>query len=87
MAEYQSSEEFQRTSRGAFTDAAASKEKQEQETEKQKLQKVLDVYIAKHGSTKAVRAMAKDSKRSADYQLDLSADLVEILEKIKKELR
>ena len=86
MNEYQSSEELQRANRDVFAIEAAKKA-QENRTEKDKLHAVLDKYIAKHESTKAVREMAVTHKRTADYQLDLSADLVEILEKIKNELR
>lgn len=87
MAEYQSSEELQRASREAFVDKAAQKRAEEAQTEKQKLVKVLDKYIEQHSKTSNVRKMAKEGNRSADAQLDLSAELVEILEKIKKELR
>lgn len=87
MNEYQSSEELQRANRDAFVDEAAKKKAEEARTEKDKLHLVLDKYIRKHNSTKAVREMAVEHKRTADYQLDLSADLVEILEKIKNELR
>ena len=85
--EYQSSEELQRANRSAFTDATAQKKADEQKTDKDRLRGVLDKYIGKHSSTKDVRALAKENKRSAEYQLDLSADLVEILTKIKNELR
>lgn len=87
MGEYQSSEELQRANRDTFTDEAAKKQAQERQTEKQKLHKVLDKYIAKHSKTSHVREMAKEGKRSAQAQLDLSAEVVVILEKIKNELR
>lgn len=87
MAEYQSSEELQRATRDTFVDESAKKKAEDQYTELQKLHKVLDKYVKKHSSTKSVREMAKELSRTADYQLDLSADLVEILEKIKNELR
>ena len=87
MNEYQSSEELQRANRDAFVDESAKKKAEEARTEKDKLHKVLDKYIEKHNSTVSVREMAVEHKRTADYQLDLSADLVEILEKIKNELR
>lgn len=87
MNEYQSSEELQRATRDAFISDEAKKAEAQKRTEKDKLHKVLDKYIAKHQSTKSVREMAKENQRTADYQLDLSADLVEILEKIKNELR
>jgi hypothetical protein len=87
MNEYQSSEELQRANRDVFASDEAKKRAQEKRSEKDKLHAVLDKYIAKHNSTKAVRDMSVEHNRTADYQLDLSADLVEILEKIKNELR
>lgn len=87
MADYNSSEELQRANRDVFASNEAHKRAQEKRSEKDKLHAVLDKYIAKHNSTKAVRELAVENKHSADYQLDLSADLVEILEKIKNELR
>lgn len=87
MSEYQSSEELQRANRDAFVDKAAQKKAEQARTEKDKVHAVLDKYVKKHESTKSVRAMAIENKRDANYQLDLSADLVEILEKIKNELR
>ena len=88
---YQSSEELQRNTRAVFAEEAAKKKRQLEETERQKLVKVIDKYIAKHSLTKDVRKLAKENKKvekyGADYQLDLSADIVEILEKIKNELR
>lgn len=87
IAEYQSSEELQRRNRDTFVDKATEKAAKDQRTEKDKLHKVLDKHIAKHSKTTDVREMAKKNKRTAEYQLDLSADLVELLEKIKNELR
>jgi len=86
---YQSSEEFQRhkyNNPGVF---ATDKEKEapKEVSSADKVKKVLDKYIEKHSKTQNIRAMAKENNRTADQQLDLSADLVEILEKIKKELR
>lgn len=85
--EYVSSEELQRANRDAFVDKKAQKEVDAKRSEKDKLHRVLDKYIAKHSKTSDVRKIAKENTRTADYQLDLSADLVEILEKIKKDLR
>lgn len=85
--EYQSSEELQRANRDAFVDAEAKKKAKQSRTEKDKLHAVLDKYIAEHGSTDKIRKLAKENNRTADQQLDLSADLVEILKKIKNELR
>lgn len=87
MSDYTSSEELQRANRDVFASEQAEKKARERRSEKDKLHAVLDKYVAKHNSTKAVREMAVEHKRTADYQLDLSADLVEILEKIKNELR
>lgn len=87
MAEYFSSEEIQRSTRDTFVDESAKKAAKQERTEKDKLHKVLDKYIAQHNATKEVRIMAQNNKRGANYQLDLSADIVEILEKIKNELR
>lgn len=86
MAEYQSSEELQRASRDAFIDEAAKKAEEAQQTEKQKVARVLDKYITKHQKSTEIRKMAKEGGRTAEAQLDLSADLVEILTKIKNEL-
>lgn len=87
MGEYNSSEELQRATRDTFVNQAVEKKAEQKRSEKDKLHAVLDKYITKHNSTKSVRAMAVETKRDASYQLDLSADLVEILEKIKNELR
>lgn len=87
MSEYQSSEELQRANRDTFVDKAAQKKADKERTEKDKLHKVLDEHIAKHSKTTYVRKIAKENERTAEYQLDLSADLVELLEKIKNELR
>ena len=86
---YQSSEEFQRhkfNNPGVFA-SEKDKEAVKEVTPNEKVKKVLDRYIQKHSQTKNIRAMAKENNRTADQQLDLSADLVEILEKIKSELR
>lgn len=85
MSEYNSSEEFQRHRADVFAREQA-KEK-DTVTPESKLKALLDKYIAKHSSTKEVRAMATAANRTADEQLNLSADLVEILEKIKSDLR
>ncbi len=88
--EYQSSQELQRKNRDVFADEEAAKAQklaEEKQSEKTKLHKVLDKYIAKHSKTSSVREMAKEGGRTADAQLDLSAEVVVILEKIKNELR
>jgi hypothetical protein len=83
MDAYSSSEEYQRH---AAADAFAKTEAKKAEviSEKEKLKKSLDKYIAEHSSTTAVRALAVKNNRTNDYQMDLSADLVELLTKIKK---
>lgn len=85
--EYKSSEELQRAHRVFVEDEEKKKEEQQRLTDKQKLHKVLDRHIAKHSKTSEVRKMAQEAKRTADAQLDLSAEIVTILEKIKNELR
>ena len=88
MGEYNSSEELQRQ-RSVFADKTTKKEVDTTETDK--IKKILDLYIAKHSKTTTVRALSKENPNVAQYgvgyQLDLSADIVEILEKIKSELR
>lgn len=86
-AEYHSSEELQRRSRDTFVDEAAKKAAKEERTQKDKIHAVLDKHIAKHSKTSEVRKMAKEGERTAEAQLDLSAEVVVILEKIKNELR
>jgi hypothetical protein len=83
MSDYGSSEELQRHN---LAEVFAKTEAKKAETiaEKDKLKKSIDKYIAEHSSTTAVRALALKNKRSNDYQMDLSADLVEILTNIKK---
>ena len=88
MGEYSSSEEFQ-WQRSVFADKTPKKEANTTETDK--IKKILDLYIAKHSKTTTVRALSRENpnvaKYGVGYQLDLSADIVEILEKIKSELR
>jgi len=90
MSEYQSSEELQRAVRNsgdAFVNGTGTGAKKADETEVAKLKKTLDKYIKKYGSTTEVRKMADEKKKSADHMLDVCADVAEILEKIKNELR
>ena len=84
---YSSSEELQRHNAGVFANKEAEKQKKQQLTDKERLIAGLDKYINKYSKTTSVRKMAKEAERDADYQLDLSADIVEILEKIKSDLR
>lgn len=86
MESYQSSEELQRQRRAdVFT--AESKKQKKTLTEKDKLKRLLDMHIDTHSDTSRVRAEAKANNRENGYQLDLSADIVLILTKIKSELR
>lgn len=85
--EYQSSEELQRhnADKGVFADEAAKKAKQST-PDAEKGKRVLDLYIAKYSNTATVREEAKKNGRTNGYQLDLSADMVIVLTKIKSEL-
>lgn len=85
--EYHSSEQIQQRNRDVFASEQAKKNKEKDRTVKDKIHKVLDQYIDKHSKTSEVRKMAKEGERTAEAQLDLSADIVVILEKIKNELR
>lgn len=87
MPEYLSSEEVQRQNAAdVFLQASKAKE-DERASEKDRLKKAIDRYIDKHNSTIGVRTEAKKQNRTNDYQLDLSADIVEILKELKGELR
>lgn len=88
MSEYISSENLQRAAANkAEVFADNTKEKKVDTSESDRVKKVLDKYVKLHSNTVSVRAMAKENDHTADYQLDLSADIVEILTKIKNELR
>ena len=76
---YNSSEEFQR--------AHAAGLAQKKAEEAQRIRKTLDKYIAKYSKTTETRKRALSNGKTADHQLDVDADVVEILEKIKNELR
>ena len=84
---YSSSEEFQRAHRVGLAKQKEDEERQKALTEKQKVRKVLDKYIEKYSKTTETRKRAEAHKKSADHQLDVDAEVVEILEKIKNELR
>ena len=88
MAEYISSEELQRTN-SVF--AEKNKKETRDISELDRLKKQLDTFIKAHSSTTKVRELAKSNpnteKYGTDYQLDLSADIVLILEDIKGKLR
>jgi hypothetical protein len=84
---YSSSEEFQRAHRVGLAKQKEDEERQKALTEKQRVRKVLDKYIEKYSKTTETRKRAKASNKSADHQLDVDAEVVEILEKIKNELR
>lgn len=90
MSLYNSSEELQRAQSGVFADKVASEAQKRRDARKADLnanQAVVDEYIAIYNNSKDIRRMAKEHNRTADYQLDLSADIVEVLEKIKSKLR
>ena len=84
---YNSSEELARVARQTFIQKEQEKEQEKRLTDKERLLSGLNQYIAKYSKTTSVRKIAEEKKRTADYQLDLSADIVEILEKIKSDLR
>lgn len=86
-SEYESSEQLQRAHNADVFARTQEKEKKVVATQAQKTARMLDKYIEQHASTVKVRALAIKNKRENNYQMDLSADLVEILEKIKSELR
>lgn len=83
--EYVSSEEFQRHKADVF--AREQSEKTVDVSERERIVKIIDSHIGIYESTTSVRDMAKENNRAADYQLDLSADIVKVLSKIKKELK
>lgn len=90
MDQYNSSEEYRRHKADVFANEQAeadAKKAAKTQTERDKLKKLIDKYITLHASTRSVRDEAKKHSRTNDYQLDLSADIVEVLEKIKSELR
>lgn len=84
---YNSSEEFQRAHAMGLAKQKADEAQRSVTTEKQKVHAVLDKYLGKYSKTSEVRKMAQKNKKSADHQLDVCAEVVEILEKIKNELR
>lgn len=85
--EYESSEQLQRSHAADVFAQEEAKAKKAATSETDRLRGMLDKYIEQHSSTTAVRAAAKKNERTNEYQMDLSADLVEMLEKIKKSLR
>ena len=89
--EYISSEDLTRHIQAKEAFIQAEKKKKPVVSETDRLKGILDRYIAKHSKTTSVRKLAGESKKvekyGADYQLDLSADIVETLEKIKSDLR
>ena len=84
---YNSSEEFQRAHAAGLAQKAAEEAQQKATTEKERIRVVLDKYIAKYSKTTETRKRAEAHGKSADHQLDVDAEVVEILEKIKNELR
>lgn len=84
---YNSSEEFQRAHAAGLAQKKAEEEQRKATTEKQRIRATLDKYIDKYSKTSEVRKMAEEHKKSADHQLDVCAEVVEVLEKLKNELR
>ncbi len=84
---YNSSEEFQRAHAAGLAEKAAKEAQQKATTEAQRIRAVLDKYIAKYSKTTETRKRAQAHGKTADHQLDVDAEVVEILEKIKNELR
>lgn len=89
---YNSSEELQRANHDAFVDKKAQQEANQKRTEKDRLHKTLDKYIAQHKTVDAVRERLKKSGKTIsgkalEVQFEVSDELVKILEKIKNELR
>lgn len=84
---YNSSEEFQRAHAAGLAEKKAREEQQKIDTEAQRIRRTLDRYIAKYSKTTETRKRAEAHGKSADHQLDVDAEVVEILEKIKNELR
>lgn len=84
---YNSSEEFQRAHKAGLAQQKVEEERQQATTEKQKIKVVLDKYIAKYGDTIEVRKRGEKNKKSADHNLDVAAEVAEVLRKIKNELR
>ena len=87
VEEYSSSEEFQRAHAQGLARQAEEEKAQKATTEKQRIRLVLDKYISKYGDTVEVRKMGEKNKKSADHNLDVAADVTEILQKIKNELK
>lgn len=87
MEVYNSSEEFQRAHAAGLAQQKIDEAKQQATTEKEKIKVVLNKYINKYSKTTETRKRAKANNKSADHQLDVDAEVVEILEKIKNELR
>lgn len=86
MFDYNSSEEFRRHKADVFAIENA-KSQNDRDPEIERLRKLLESHIVRHKDVTRVRAEATRKGRENGYQLDLSADIVEILEKIKSELR
>jgi dsDNA-specific endonuclease/ATPase MutS2 len=84
---YNSSEEFQMAHARGIAQQKADEAKRQATTEKEKIHEVLDNYIGQYSKTTEVRKLAAKHKKSAEHYLDVAADVVEILEKIKNQLR
>lgn len=84
---FMSSESIQRQHSIDVFSQGEEKAEKATKSEIDRLKGLIDIQINKHSSTSAVRKLAEESKRNKSYQLDLSADIVEVLTKIKSELR
>ncbi len=83
---YNSSEEFARAHARQAEEEAAKKAKPNV-TEADRLRGALNAYIAKYSSTTEVRKIGTENGKSAEHNLDVAADIVTVLNKIKNELR
>jgi len=87
MSDYNSSEELQRHKADVFAREEVKKV-DTSVTEKDRLKAILDRYLKKHQTTKGVQEeLGKHKNRSLELQFGISHGIVDILEKIKSELR
>ncbi len=92
VEEYGSSEEFQRAHAIGLAKQKEDEEKAKSMTEKQRVKSVLDKYIAKHSTTKAVRERLKENGlpvngKNLEVQFEVSDAIAAELKKIKNDLR
>lgn len=92
VEEYSSSEEFQRAHAAGLKKQEEEKKTLKAMTERERLHAVIDKYIAKHSTVKAVRARIKENgqainKHTLEIQFEVSDIIATELTKIKNELR